>query len=393
MVGAGLAGLACARRLRAAGVEVQVLEGSDGVGGRVRTDVVDGVQLDRGFQVLNTAYPEAAAVLDLHALDLHRFTTGALIRFEGELHRVVDPRRSPRGARATWRAPLGGAKAKLRLAKLSAADGYGDVRKVLARPETTTLEALHARGLDEETIERFVRPFLAGVFLEQELATSSRFFDLVWRSFVRGRVAVPARGMGQIAVQLAQNLDVQLDTTVTALPRARAVVVATDPAGAAALLPGLEVPVMRRVTTHYHLVTVAPLDEPAIVLPGDGSGPVVNTVVLTSTAPTYAPGRHLVSSSVLAADVPEADVRRHLGELYGADTTLWEHVAAYDLPAALPAMTPPLVLRKPVRASDGVYVCGDHRDTASIQGALVSGRRAADAVLEDLGVGRELHEA
>jgi hypothetical protein len=167
---------------------------------------------------------------------------------------------------------------------------------------------------------------------------------------------------------------------------ARAVVVATSAPAAAALLPGLVVPPTRSVTTHYHLAPEPPVTEPAIVLDGEGSGPVTNTVVLTNAAPSYAPGRHLVSSSTVSADASEAAVRQHLGRLYGVDTSTWEHVQSYEVHDALPRQDPPMGrFRKAVRLEAGLYVCGDHRDSASLQGALVSGRRAATAVLAELG--------
>ena len=202
--------------------------------------------------------------------------------------------------------------------------------------------------------------------------------------------------MQAIPRQLAAGTQVRLDTPVehvaarrfTVAGRQRAagaVVVATGGPVAATLLPGLDRPSTRRVTTHYHLAPEPPVSSPAIVLDGERSGPVTNTVVLTNAAPTYAPGRHLVSSSTLAAGVPEPEVRRHLSLLYGVQTSGWQPVAAYDVEDALPVQTPPMGrFRKPVRLEPGLYVCGDHRDSASIQGALVSGRRAATAVLAEL---------
>ena len=386
VVGAGLAGLACARHLHDRGVEVTVLEASDGVGGRVRTDRVDGMLLDRGFQVHNTGYPEARRVLDHDALDLKPFAAGALVRLGDRLHRVGDPRRRPGWALSTLRAPIGSAKDKLAVARLAASDALPPTRRLLTRPETTAYDSLRQRGLSDEVIDRFLRPFLSGVFLDAELETSSRFLDLVWRSFARGTQCIPAGGMGDIARQLAQGLDVHLETPATRLdPRTRTVV-ATDPLTAGELVPGLEIPAMNRVTTHYHLAPAPPVTEPAIVLDAERSGPVTNTVVLTNAAPSYAPGRTLVSSSVLAAGVGEPAVRAHLSRIYGVDTARWEHVATYDLPHALPRQSPPMGrFRKPVRLGDRLYVCGDHRDSASIQGALVSGRRAAEAVLADVG--------
>ena len=142
---------------------------------------------------------------------------------------------------------------------------------------------------------------------------------------------------------------------------------------------------MNGVTTHYHLAPEPPVRTATIVLDGERSGPVTNSVVLTNAAPSYAPGRHLVSSSVVAGDASEPAVRAHLARLYDVDTAAWEHVAAYEIAQALPSQAPPMGrFRRPVRVAPGRYVCGDHRDSGSIQGALVSGRRAADAVLQDL---------
>ena len=396
VVGAGLAGLACARHLSAAGLEVTVLEASDAVGGRIRTDVVDGMLLDRGFQVHNTGYPEAQRVLDHEALQLRSFAAGALVRVGDRLHRVGDPRRLPTWAPGTALAPIGSVKDKVLIARLAAEAALLSPDTLLSRPETTTYAALRARGLSDTVIDRFFRPFLSGVFLEDGLDTSSRLFDLLWRSFARGTQCVPAGGMQAIPRQLAAGTDVRLDTPVQHVAArqvtvgggrrsAAAVVVATGGPAAATLLPGLDRPCLRRVTTHYHLAPEPPVPSPAIVLDGERSGPVTNTVVLTNAAPSYAPGRHLVSSSTLAAGVPEAEVRRHLSRLYGVETSGWQWVAAYDVEDALPCQPPPMGrFRKRVRLEPGLYVCGDHRDSASIQGALVSGRRAATAVLAEL---------
>jgi len=395
VVGAGLAGLACTRHLGAAGVDVELREAADTVGGRVRTDVVDGLLLDRGFQVHNTGYPEAQRVLDHDALALRPFTAGALVRVGDRLHRVGDPRRVPGWAPSTVTAPIGSLKDKVLIGVGAARAALVPPDRLLSAPERTTYEALRAQGLSDAVIDRFFRPLLSGIFLEDRLDTSSRVFDLVWRSFARGTQCVPAAGMAAIPAQLAAGLPAGVLRLASPVERVaagsvdgqavRAVVVATDPPTAGRLLPGLPVPAMNGVTTHYHLAAGPPVAEPVVVLDGERGGPVANTVVLSNAAATYAPGRHLVSSSVVSGDAAEPAVRAHLSRLYDVDTAGWEHVATYQVHQALPAQAPPMGrLRRPVRLRDGLYVCGDHRDSASIQGALVSGRRAATAVLDEL---------
>ena len=387
VLGAGLAGLACALHLTRAGVDVEVHEASDAVGGRVRTDVVDGLLLDRGFQVLNTGYPELRRVVDLDALDLRPFVKGALVRYGDRLHRLADPRSAPTWLGPTLTSPVATAKDRAALVALTVRDALLPVSRLVRSPERSTRDHLRAHGVSDVAVERLLRPFLTGVLLDPELSTSSRFFDVVWRSFARGTLAVPAAGMGTLPAQLAAALPagtVRLDSPADRLPAGR-VVVATDPSTAARLLD-LPAPSVHSVTTHYHLADRAPLDEAVIVLDGERSGPVTNTVVMTNAAPSYGPGRVLVSSSVVGAEASEPEVRRHLARLYGVSTAGWEHVRTYEIAEALPSMAPPMgVLRKPVRVRDGVWVCGDHRDTASLQGALVSGRRAARSVLGALG--------
>ena len=164
-------------------------------------------------------------------------------------------------------------------------------------------------------------------------------------------------------------------------------VVATDPATAARLCPGLEIPAMRPVTTFYHAAARSPMDgDPTQIV--DAEGHITDTLVISDAAPEYAPpGRALVSTSVLGvlSGADEPRVRARLSQIYGTDTSGWEHLATYAVEEALPAMVPPFRMRRAVRLAPGRYVCGDHRDTGSQQGALVSGRRAAEAVLADLG--------
>ena len=202
VVGAGLAGLCCARRLAEAGVDVLVLEASDGVGGRVRTDTVDGFLLDRGFQVLLAAYPEARRVLDYSALELRPFYPGALVHTGGRFHKVADPWRHPFDAVGALFSPVGTIADRARIVSLRHHVTAGTWDCLAERPERTTLEALRRAGLSNAIIDRFFRPFIGGVLVGRELGSSSRMFEFVFRAFALGDICLPARGMGAIPDQL-----------------------------------------------------------------------------------------------------------------------------------------------------------------------------------------------
>lgn len=408
IVGAGLAGLTCARHLQQAGLSCTIFEASDGVGGRVRTDHVDGYTLDRGFQVLLTAYPETQRALDYEALDLGTFYSGALVRSRGRFHRVADPFQEPSGSLATLQAPVGSPADKLRVARLRLALLRGSLEDQLAREEVTTLEALRRRwGFSEGMIDTFFRPFLGGILLDRELEASSRMFEFVFRMFALGPAALPAGGMQTIPERLADELPedaIHLGTRVAAAEpgtvtledgtrmEARAVVVATHAPEAARLTDAAIPTAHRSVATLYYAAADAPIAEPILVLDGDGEGPINNLTVLTNAVPSYAPeGRALLSVSVLGNpteddDALEAAVRAQLRDWFGRMAARWDHLRTYRIRYALPDQAPPFLSppERPVRLERGLYLCGDHRATASIHGAMASGRRAAEALQADL---------
>jgi phytoene dehydrogenase-like protein len=408
VVGAGLAGLRCARRLHERGVTATVLEAGDAVGGRVRTDRVDGFLLDRGFQVLLTAYPEARSVLDYRELELHPFYPGALVWTGGRFVTVADPFRRHLDGLRTLVAPVGGLGDKLKLASLRRRVVAGSLEELFARPEISTGQALARDGFSDEMVDRLLRPLFGGLLLDRELGASSRMFEFLYRMLALGEAALPTRGMAAIPEQLANGLPpgcVHLGQKVAEVGdgglvlaagerlRARAVVVATDGPTATGLLGEGAAPASAAACCLYFATDRAPIDEPVLVLDGDGAGPVNHLCVPSAVAPTYAPaGAALVSATVLerpglprGADL-EAAALGQLADWFGSAVVGWRHLATYQIPHAQPAQ-PPGALdppARPVRVRPGVYVCGDHRDNASIDGALTSGRRAADAVLEDL---------
>ena len=406
VVGAGLAGLTAARSLAAHGLDVLLVEREESVGGRVRTDRVGGLLVDRGFQLLNPAYPQLRRHVDLAALDLQPFDAGLVVARGGRRHALADHRRAPRLALASLTAPVGSPAEKAAFVAWAARAAYGPVSRIVDGPDEPYGAALHRARVTGRLRRSVVEPFLAGVLAEDGCESSRRFVELLVRSFVRGTPSLPAQGMQALPEQLAEGVVagcLHLGTTVRRVTgttvvtdagtvTARAVVVAADPRTAAELTGTPPVP-MRGLTTFYHLADYSPAP-PAharlLHVDGDRRGPVVNSAVVSAVAPSYAAGRGgaLVATTVLGVrDDPgtEQAVRAQLRVLYGADPRPWELVATRAVPEALPAMLPPLDLRRPVDLGDGLFVAGDHRDTASIQGAMASGSRTAAAVLAHLG--------
>ena len=402
VVGAGLAGLAAARGIAGAGRSVVVLEASDGVGGRVRTDVVDGFLLDRGFQVVLTAYPELHRQLDVGALQLRSFEPGALVWHNGSSAVIGDPFRRPRQALSTAVAPVGSLLDKVRIARLRQRVRRVEPSALLRGDDVSTLEALRADGFSERIIARFFRPLFSGIQLDPTLATSRRMFDVIFRSLADGDSAVPAAGMGAIPAQLAAGLPpdaVALFTPVASVEPGRvrtadgaevaadAVVVATDGPTAAGLL-GLPDVGSRSVGCVYFAADRAPTDTKLVCLAAEQDGPVANVAVMSNVAPSYAPpGQHLVVAAlpgVVDGDL-ELEARRQLRGWWGDQVDTWRHLRTYRISHGQPDQRPPFAPKQRVALGEGLFVCGDHRDTGSIQGALYSGRRCADAVLTHLG--------
>jgi protoporphyrinogen oxidase len=271
------------------------------------------------------------------------------------------------------------------------------VHRILTAPDVPVSEAGWPPAL---------RPLLIALLHDPELATSRRFAELVLRAYLRGRAAVPALGMGAVPDQLAAALPpgtVRYGVRVTAIATdrvttdvdgeipTRAVIVATDPMTAVRLLPGLRRPDFRSVTTLWHVAPAAPSHDPLLLVDAADSGPLTHTAVMSQVAPTYSPDqRALVCSTVVGHDgidpaKLELMVRERLSVLHGVGAREWDHLATRHLPEALPVVDPGHNFRRPVRVLAGLYVCGDHRDSSSIQGALASGRRAARSALADLG--------
>lgn len=402
-MGAGLSGLACARLLEAEGVDVHVVEASDAVGGRIRSDQVEGFTLDRGFQVLLTAYEEVQAHLDLSRLSLQPFEPGSLVWSGRGLETLGDPFRNPGRALAAFRARVGTLADKTRVARLRQRLLGKPADTCFAGPERSTQDELEALGFSGAFIEAFFRPFLGGVFLERDLETSASLFRYYFRCFAAGAVALPAAGMQHLPELLAETLGgrITLGTRASQIGPtgvtledgsevgADQVVVAVDGAAAASLL-GAPAPGYKATVTSYFSAEAAPVPDRMLVLDGEGSGPANHVAVVSNVAPAYAPsGAHLISVSGVddAARDPEAfkeAAPRQLARWFGPSVQGWRHLRTYHIPHALPRHPAGSVASNRARSPrrpDGLIVAGDYTQFGAIQGALLSGRRAAEAVL------------
>jgi phytoene dehydrogenase-like protein len=408
IVGAGLAGLTCAKVLSERGAHVTVFEASDGVGGRVRTDAVDGFLLDRGFQVYFTSYPVARRHLDHAKLDFRSFDPGAIVHREGKRTVLSDPVRDPKALVPSLLSGAATFPDKLRTAALAARALSGTAATASGEDgdsDTSTLEYLRASGLSERYIDSFYRPFYGGVFLSRSLYTSSRVFRFTFRMLATGKTVVPAKGMAEIPTQLASHLptdSILLDSPVEALLRegdrvagvkvkgreyeADAVVVATD-APAAGKLTGEAVPEgsVGEVCLYYETSGIG--SGKKVVLNAEEDAFVNNAVEISAVSERYAPdGRHLLYAVTLGGfSLPDDELhRRAIGDLSrmypeGDFRPLELRRIPYGQfaqPAGIHDSLPPNRTATP-----GLFLAGEYTEDSSINGSMFSGERAAGEVL------------
>jgi phytoene dehydrogenase-like protein len=409
IIGAGLAGLNCACQLAAKGMNYLLLEKAERVGGRVITDTVDGFRLDRGFQVFQTAYPEAQAALDYARLDLRPLEPGALIRKQGKWIRMSDPLRRPTQALATLFNSVGTFTDRLRLLKLQRDCFRGPVEAMLEQPnDCSTLELLQGRyKFSADFIDSFLRPWLSGIFLEEQLETSANYFRFVFRMLASGNISYPAAGIQAIPQQLAARLEpshVRLSTGVQSIREktvllasgetigSAAVVLATDRAAARQLL-GMAGDDQDYSGTRcvYFQAHQPPLTERTLLLNGEEAGPVNHVMVLSNISSQLAPaGQALISVSLVGKRAMEPYdselVQSQLRNWFGEQVQAWRELANYFIPQALPRQPAGFAMRpRAVEGAAGLVVCGDHCESSSVHGALKSGRHAAEAVVGQVG--------
>ena len=400
VVGAGLAGLTAAKVLSQSGREVLLLEKSDGVGGRVRTDQYKDFLLDRGFQVLLTAYPELPKHLNLSLLRLHSFESGATIFSDGHFSKVGDPFRNVSSIMSTAFTKTIGIQDKIKLLKLR--NSLIGRKKIYLqqKDDKRILETFEELGFTSKAIISFFKPLVGGIQLDPSLSGSTRLCFLVLKMLFIGDAAVPSRGMGAISEQLSKQINessIRLTSTVDKVEGKKVIlesgesflpsnlIIATEGPATAKLL-GQESPLSRSVSCIYFSAPQAPSSSKAILLNGEKNGPALNVAIMSNISPSYSKnGKALIAVAIPNTIKPDSmeNVLIQMRKWFGDSVDSWEHIKTYSIEHGQPDLRPGDPFRKSIKNSEGVYICGDHRDTPSIQGALVSGRRTAEICLKN----------
>jgi phytoene dehydrogenase-like protein len=401
IIGAGMAGLSAALTLHRAGQRVLILEASDRAGGRIRTSHHNGYQLDHGFQVLQTHYPEVRRSFNIKALQLGYFKPGACIWKESRLHTISDPLRQPSALWKTLRSPIGNFADKGRVALLKLRLSLLKPASLYQQPDGSTADYLSCKGFSPGFIDAFFRPFFSGIFLEEELSTSSRMFTFVFSMLAKGAAALPAKGMEAIPQQLLKRLSQNaLMTGVRAQTcqpghiildngdrlTAPDILIATDQDNANTLCSTLEARPWNTTRCIYFASETNPFPARYLILNGSGKGPVSNVAVLSSVSPSYAPqGKHLLCVSIRPEQDPSnEEVIQSIREWSGSPSLELEYLRRFDIPKALPRQEPgePTFLQTSPKLGDGMWACGDYRYSSSLEGAMASGRLAAEGILQ-----------
>lgn len=403
IIGAGLAGLTAARVLKAAGKSVQILEASDQIGGRVKTEEVNGFLLDRGFQVLLTAYPETKRFLDYEALNLQKFDPGALILNRNGTTKIGDPLRQPKVLFSTLASPAGSLADKIRMLGLKLKLAGKSVEEIFSGDEISTMAYLKNAGFSERMISQFFQPFMTGIFLEDKLSTSSRMFEFVFKMFSEDDTAVPAKGMGMIPKQLAKNLNANeiifnqkvisieansVKTAEGAVYEANIILIATDQLD----LPGpfsKPAAAHHSVTNMYFTAANNPYPEPLIALNALPEKLVNNMAVMNRISTDYSKNDVSLISLSLIGDHTGADSTQLQTkvltemQMWFPDAAQWKHLKTYHIGYALPNDDHVTndADQNAIRLNEQCFICGDHLMNGSINAAMKSGRLAAEAIL------------
>jgi len=371
VVGAGLAGLTCAIYLQRSDASVTVLESSDRVGGRVKTDSVNGFLFDHGFQVINPSYSEIKRLDALSDLEFCEIFNNLRIIQESVEEKIGL-------SHLAKTLSIGTLSEKISLAKFL----LSSTKEEKLGESAKKFPSVYSQVLS---------PFLRGVFLTNPDQVRADIASEIIRSFVVGRPGVPQGGVGQFSEKLAEQvLDLRLGTQVDEVRQGSVrgnfgkidceeIVVATDLTTAAQMLDLGEIPKTLSSTTWYHSTTEEIADANYLAL--DPRSPIVNSLVMSNVSKSYAPeGINLLSSTTLAP-ISESEVRKELSKIWKCETRNWDLAARYEIKQSLPLRIDYENLNRGSKISEGIYIAGDHRSVPSQNGAMRSGRQSAQAII------------
>jgi len=406
VVGAGLSGLTAAYLLQRKGYKVHVFDAASQVGGRVRTERVEGFLLDRGFHLLHTAYPEFKNFIDMKLLNVKPVYNGALIRYDGDFNLLANPSKQFRDLLSTAIAGNANWKDKLKMIQLFAEANTISDKNLLKSDDISALEYFTNKGFSDKFINSFFKPFLASTFLDNELSTPSRLALFIFKMFNKGVVGLPENGIGAVPEQIESKLKdgtVHLQSKVKKVSAAGIqlakgdfitadrILLATNPLALSELLPEYAIDMdSKHVTCLYFATDTPPVSRPVVVLNGEDNALVNNLCVVDQIQPTYAPdGNHLVALHVTRDhdyDDEELvdEVMKEMAQWFGVKVNSWEHLKTYHIKYALPRQKKAEIDKYAVSYNDQIVICGDHLSYGSMNAAIRSGKEAAGLLHKSL---------
>lgn len=400
IIGGGMAGLTCAKVLTDNNRDWILFEASDRVGGRIKTDEYEGFLLDHGFQVLLTAYPEVQRFIDLELLPFTTFDPGAFIRKKDQLSLYADPLRRPDQIFHTIFSKIGNVYDKWNIARLRAELEFISVEEIFKNEEKTSYQFLKEYGFSENCINDFFRPFFGGIFLENELRTSSLQLKFIFKMFSQGSAALPDRGIQAVPLWISDQLPqdkIQLASPIHSIDKgqnllitqsgetihAKTIVLATDSDHARKLLGCNDGAKGRDVSCYYFSCSDIPDISPILYLNADKSD-ILHLCFPSKINPSYAPkGKHLVSVSSLTLKGSNGFeiILSELSKWFGSTVRDWIPLRHYKIENALPESKSLKSSAISKRVDTHFYICGDYTNNPGLNGAMKSGRLVAESIV------------